>query len=64
VHYQLGSLYESQGKREEAAGEYEEYLRLRPAATDRDIVEGRISRLRAPRPIGTAGPVYGRRLRG
>ena len=64
VHYQLGSLYESLGKREEAAGEYAEYLRLRPAATDRDIVEGRVIRLRAPRPIGTTGPVYGRKLRG
>ncbi len=63
VHYQLGSLYESLGKREEAAGEYEEYLKLRPEATDRDIVEGRIRGLLAPRPTGTAGPVYGRKLR-
>lgn len=62
VHFQLGSLYESQGKRDEAAREYGEYLRLRPQATDRDIVEGRIKGLRAPHASGTTGPSYGRRL--
>lgn len=63
VHFQLGSLYESLGKREDATREYEEYLRIRPQATDRDIVEGRIKGLRAPRSTGTTGPVYGRKLR-
>ncbi|MGE5612101.1 MAG: tetratricopeptide repeat protein [Bacillota bacterium] len=34
VHYNLGSVYEQQGKREEARGEYEQALKIEPKMTE------------------------------
>jgi tetratricopeptide (TPR) repeat protein len=52
VHYNLGSLYESQGRKEQAKAEYRQALRLDPQFTDATTRLGEIEGV----PAGTAAP--------
>jgi tetratricopeptide (TPR) repeat protein len=46
AHRGLGMLYEKLGRTNDAAVEYEKYLQLSPAATDRDRIQRRLESLR------------------
>jgi hypothetical protein len=49
-HRGLGMLYEKLDRRADAANEYEKYLELATAATDRERIQRRIENLRRPPP--------------
>jgi Flp pilus assembly protein TadD len=54
-HRGLGMLFEDQGRVQEAADEYKEYLRLAPSAIDRLRIERRIEGLQKPQLIAPPG---------
>jgi Flp pilus assembly protein TadD len=48
AHRGLGMLYEKLDRRADAATEYEKYLEMAAAATDRERIQRRIENLRRP----------------
>ena len=53
VHYNLGSVYESQGKKAQAKAEYRQALALDPQFTDATTRLGELEGARAPTPGAT-----------